>query len=69
MTDELLFAVTTPIGLRVRVTRERWELIVTAKHPVMAGREADVKAALERASASSAGSALSPRKQRLTDSW
>jgi hypothetical protein len=47
MSDELLFAVTTPIGLRVRVTRERWELIVTAKHPVMAGREADVKAALE----------------------
>ncbi len=47
MTDELLFAVTTPIGLRVLVTRERWELIVTAKHPVMAGREADVKAALE----------------------
>jgi len=42
----LLFEVTTPIGFRVRVTRERWELIVTTKHPVMAGREADVKEAL-----------------------
>lgn len=47
MSDELLFVVTTPIGLRVRVTRERWQLIVTAKHPVMAGCEDGVKAALE----------------------
>ena len=45
--EELLFEVTTPIGVRVGVTRERWQLIVTTKHPVMAGREADVKAALE----------------------
>ena len=47
MSDELLFEVTTPLGFRVRVTRERWELIVSTKHPVMAGREADVKVALE----------------------
>ena len=47
MTDELLFEVTTPLGFRVRVTRERWELIVTTKHPAMAGRDADVRTALE----------------------
>jgi hypothetical protein len=47
MSEELLFEVTTPLGFRVRVTRERWELIVTTKHPVMVGREADVRAALE----------------------
>ena len=51
MTDEsagqdLLFEVLTPLGFRVRVTRAYWEIIVTIKHPVMAGREADVKATL-----------------------
>lgn len=45
--SELLFEVLTPLGLRVRVTRERWNLITTAKHPVMAGREGVVKATLE----------------------
>ena len=44
---ELLFEVLTPLGFRVRVTRERWNLITTVKHPVMAGREAVVRAPLE----------------------
>ena len=44
---DLLFEVLTPLGFRVRVTRERWQLITTAKHPAMAGREAIVKATLE----------------------
>ena len=44
---ELLFEVFTPLGFRVRVTRERWDLITTVKHPVMAGRESIVKATLE----------------------
>jgi len=44
--DELLFEVTTPLGFRVRVTKSYWELIVTIKHPVMQGREADVQRAL-----------------------
>ena len=44
---ELLFEVLTPLGFRVRVTRGRWNLITTAKHPVMAGREDVVKATLE----------------------
>jgi len=42
-TLDLLFEVLTPLGFRVRVTRAYWELIVTIKHPVMAGRESDVK--------------------------
>jgi hypothetical protein len=44
---ELLFEVLTPLGFRVRVTRERWNLITTAKHPVMVGQESIVKATLE----------------------
>lgn len=44
---ELLFEVLTPLAFRVRVTRKRWEMIATIKHPVMAGRESDVRAALE----------------------
>jgi hypothetical protein len=46
MTGEILWEVTTPLGFRVRVTRQYWEVIITIKHPVMAGREADVQAAL-----------------------
>ena len=44
----VLFEVRTPLGFSVRVTRARWELITTAKHPVMAGRESSVRLALER---------------------
>ncbi len=44
---DLLFDVMTPLGFRVRVTREYWELIVTVKHPAMKGREEDVQATLE----------------------
>jgi len=44
---ELLFEVLTPLGFRVRVTRERWNLITSAKHPVMAGRDTIVKTTLE----------------------
>jgi hypothetical protein len=43
----LLFEVITPLGFRVRVSRERWNLITTVKHPIMAGREDIVRAALE----------------------
>ena len=45
--DDLLFEALTPLGFRVRVTRSYWELIITIKHPVMAGREVDVKETLE----------------------
>jgi hypothetical protein len=45
--DDLLLDALTPLGFRVRVTHQRWELIITAKHPVMAGREGSVRTALE----------------------
>jgi hypothetical protein len=45
--DDLLLDALTPLGFRVRMTRQRWELITTAKHPVMAGREGLVRTALE----------------------
>ncbi len=44
--QELLFEVATPIGFRVHVTRAQWEVIVTVKHPAMAGRESAVKETL-----------------------
>jgi hypothetical protein len=44
---DLLFEVVTPLGFSVRVTRARWELIATIKHPVMIGRESSVRLALE----------------------
>lgn len=44
--SELLFAVITPLGFRVRVTRAYWGLIITVKHPIMTGHEADVQAVL-----------------------
>jgi hypothetical protein len=49
MTDnkDTLFEVMTPLGFRVRVTHGYWDLIVSVKHPVMAGREDDVRSALE----------------------
>ena len=43
---ELAFEVETPLGFTVRVTRRYWTLITTLKHPVMAGRQAEVEAAL-----------------------
>lgn len=44
---DVLFEAQTPLGFSVRVTRARWQLIVTTKHPVMSGRDSSVKLALE----------------------
>ncbi len=44
--SEILFEALTPLGFRVRVTRANWELIITIKHPIMAGRENDVQKTL-----------------------
>lgn len=44
---ELVFVAHTPLTFRVRVTRSYWQWIVTVKHPVMAGRELDVRDALQ----------------------
>jgi hypothetical protein len=44
--DELVFDVQTPMGFRVRVSRTYWSFLTAVKHPVMAGREAEVRQAL-----------------------
>ena len=44
--DSILFEVLTPLGFRVRVSHTYWSMITTIKHPVMMGREADVKKTL-----------------------
>ena len=36
----------TPLGFAVRISRARWETIVSSKHPIMRGRESDVHRAL-----------------------
>ena len=46
-TQDLLFEVSTPLSFRVQVTRSYWELISTVKHPVMKGREKNVRETLE----------------------
>ena len=51
MTDsqpkDLLFEEITPLRFYVHVTKSLWELIVTAKHPVMAGKQTEVQAAIK----------------------
>jgi hypothetical protein len=41
--QDILFEILTPLHFRVRLTRSRWNLITTVKHPVMAGKETVVK--------------------------
>ena len=43
----MLFEARTPLGFTVRVSRDYWIIITTLKHPVMAGCEEEVRAALE----------------------
>ena len=45
---DILFEVKTPLGFCVRVTHSYWQLIVTVKHPAMAGRELEVQATLTK---------------------
>jgi hypothetical protein len=45
--NDLLFDVLTPLGFRVHLTRSYWEMIISIKHPIMMGRELDVKKTLE----------------------
>jgi hypothetical protein len=48
--EDILFEVLTPLGFWVRVTKTYWEIIVTIKHPVMAGRELDMMDVLQHPS-------------------
>jgi|SRR3990172_1482792 len=41
-----LFEVLTPLGFVVRCTRAYWERVILEKHPVLRGREEDVRLAL-----------------------
>ena len=47
MESDILFEVSTPLGFRVRVTRDYWELIVPVKHPVMRERATEVQNVLQ----------------------
>jgi hypothetical protein len=44
--QNILFEVSTPLDFRVRVTQSYWDLITYTKHPVMAGKEFQVKKTL-----------------------
>ena len=48
MRRDILFEAHTPLGFTVRVTRSRWAIITTIKHPVMAGCEEELRIVLER---------------------
>ena len=43
MSKHILFEVLTPIDLVVEVSKQRWEVIISIKHPAMLGTEALVK--------------------------
>ena len=47
MAQRRLFTVTTPLGDRVFLTRDRWREIIRFKHPAMAGHEKVVRECLE----------------------
>jgi hypothetical protein len=42
----IFFEAETPLGFRVRTTVSYWALITTVKHPMMRGREEDVRVTL-----------------------
>ena len=47
MKKDILFDVLTPLNFRVRVSRSYWQIIISVKHPVMAGHEKEIISALE----------------------
>jgi hypothetical protein len=44
--SEILFAVETPLNFSVRTTVDYWDFITTIKHPIMKGKEVDVRKTL-----------------------
>jgi hypothetical protein len=46
MAKRQVFAVMTPLGHRVVLTRDRWREIVRYKHPALNGHQGDVEACL-----------------------
>ena len=47
MAKRQIFTVTTPLGDRVSLSRDRWRQIVRFKHPALKGREQQVQQCLE----------------------
>ena len=45
--DDILFEVETPLGFKVRVTKDYWRMITTQKHPVIEGKEDFVRTTIE----------------------
>ncbi len=43
MAGPLIFQVTSPLGYRVTLTRDRWREIVRFKHPALAGHESELR--------------------------
>jgi len=43
MAKRIICDVTTPLGERVILTRDRWREIIRYKHPAMAGYETDIR--------------------------
>ena len=63
MARKVLFAVTSPLGYRVVLPRNRWREIIRFKHPALAGQEEQVRNCLRepeliRASAKDPGTHL-----------
>jgi hypothetical protein len=46
MARRRVFTVSTPLGYRVTLTRERWRTIIRFKHPALAGHGQDVQECL-----------------------
>lgn len=47
MAKRTIFTVTTPLGYRVNLSRDRWRQIIRFKHPALAGHEKEVRECLE----------------------
>lgn len=44
--NKILFEVLTPLNFTVRITEDYWNTIVSIKHPVMKGKEEEVRLTL-----------------------
>jgi hypothetical protein len=72
MAKRTIFTVTTPLGDRVVLTRDRWREIIRYKHPAMADHETDVRDCLrepERVRASSQDEAVHLNYRALGDRY
>ena len=45
---DVYFEVITPLGVRIRITKDYWKKIITIKHPIIAKYENQVKDSLNK---------------------